>query len=252
MASRFVEHGLPPLHYLGRTSGPPPVWLEIRAPLEQARLRRHPVFAGEDQPRGDGRAVLVVPGFAGGDGGMAVLRDWLERLGYRAAASGLAFNIRYSEAVLAMLTARLMELYAEEGRRVAIVGHSRGGLLAKVLAHRYQALVEQVAGMGSPFAEPFDLHPVTMAGVRAAQLVNLVRFGRSGRIERGFLADLAEPARVPLTSIYSRSDGIVHWEACLRPDATCVEVRSSHVGLAFSWAAYSLLAGLLAGRLPGA
>ncbi|HXM57244.1 MAG TPA: hypothetical protein VOB72_17725 [Candidatus Dormibacteraeota bacterium] len=252
MASRFVEDGLPPLRYVGRTSGPPPVWLESRAPLERVRLHRHRVFTGDGLPRGDGRPVLLIPGFAGGDGGMATLREWLERLGYGAAPSGLAFNIRYSEAVLGTLTSRLVELYAERGRPVTVVGHSRGGLLAKVLAHRHPTLVAQVVGLGSPFAEPYDVHPITMAGVRVAQIVNLVRFGRSGRVERDFLADLAAPARVPLTSVYSRSDGIVHWEACRRPDATCVEVRSSHVGLAVNWAVYSLLAALLAGRLHAA
>ena len=34
------------------------------------------------------------------------------------------------------------------------------------------------------------------------------------------------------TAIYSRRDGIVDWRACLDPDATHVEVRTSHVGMA--------------------
>lgn len=251
MAPRFADRGLPPLHYLGRTTGPPPVWLESRAPLEHRRLRRDPVFAGHGLPRGGGRPVLLVPGFMGGDDSLATLRDWLLRLGYHVEGSGLTFNIGYSEEVLDALLPRVLALHGWLGRPVTLVGHSRGGLLAKVLAHRLPELVEQVVGLGSPLADPFDVHPVTMAGVRVAQAVNAVRFGRTGSVERRFLADLAEPARVPLTSVYSRSDGIVHWEACLRPDATCLEVRGSHTGLAVNRTVYEILARLLAGRRRG-
>jgi hypothetical protein len=87
-----------------------------------------------------------------------------------------------------------------------------------------------------------------MAGVRLAHAFNLVRYARTGRTERRFLRDLEAPARVPLTSIYTRSDGIVHWEACLRGDAECIEVRGSHMGLGVNADVYQLLAR----RLPGA
>jgi triacylglycerol lipase len=239
--------GLPPLTYLGRTSAPPPVWLETRAPLEHSRLLRDPVFTGDDMPRGGGRPVLLVPGFMGGDRSMLRLREWLRRLDYDVEESGLAFNIRYSEAVLRTLTPRMARLFDRSRRRVTIVGHSRGGLLAKVLSDRHPRLVRRVVGLGSPFADPFDVHPLTMAGVRMAQAVNLVRFGQTGDAEIHFLRDLAAPARVPLTSIYSRSDGIVHWEACLRPDATCLEVTSSHTGLGVNPEVYALLARVLTG-----
>jgi pimeloyl-ACP methyl ester carboxylesterase len=245
--ARIDDDGLPPLHHLGRTSGPPPVWLETRAPLEHARLRRDPLFTGHGLPRGRGRPVLLVPGFMGGDRSLVTLRGWLLRLGYDVEQSGLAFNIRYSEAVLDTLAPRVADLSVRARRRVTIVGHSRGGLLAKVLADRYPRLVQRVVGLGSPFADPFDVHPLTMASVRLAQAVNLVRFGQSADAEAPFLRDLAAPARVPLTSIYSRSDGIVHWQACLRPDAICLEVAGSHTGLGVNQEVYALLARVLPG-----
>ncbi|HEV2797734.1 MAG TPA: hypothetical protein VGV65_08950, partial [Nocardioides sp.] len=34
-------------------------------------------------------------------------------------------------------------------------------------------------------------------------------------------------------AIYSRRDGIVDWRACIDPVAHAVEVRSSHLGMAF-------------------
>jgi pimeloyl-ACP methyl ester carboxylesterase len=232
---------------MGRTNEPPPVWLETRAPLEHSRLLRDPLYGGDEVPRGGGRPVLLVPGFMGGDRSLLTLREWLRRLDYDVEESGLMFNIWYSEAVLRTLTPRLARLFDRSRRRVTIIGHSRGGLLAKVLSHRHPRLVRRVVGLGSPLADPFDVHPLTMAGVRMAQAVNLVRFGQTGDAELQFLRDLAARARVPVTSIYSRSDGIVHWSACLRPDANCLEVSGSHTGLGVNPEVYALLARVLAG-----
>ncbi len=214
--------------------------------FEVARLRRDPVYTGDGLAHGDGRPVLLVPGFMAGDRSLLILRDWLVRLGYEAEVPGIVFNIRYSEAVLRTLLLRAVDLYGWFGRRVSLVGHSRGGLLAKVASDRHPEIIDRVVTLGSPLADPYDVHPLTLAGVRAAQVVNLVRYQRTAAVERQFLHDLAAPARVPLTSIYSRSDGIVHWEACVRPDARCLEVDGSHVGLAVNRAVYELLAPVLA------
>ncbi len=46
--------------------------------------------------------------------------------------------------------------------------------------------------------------------------------------------------------MYSRSDGIVDWRACLDPHARHVEVRSSHVGMAAHPAVYQAVADALA------
>jgi triacylglycerol lipase len=46
-------------------------------------------------------------------------------------------------------------------------------------------------------------------------------------------------------SIYSRSDGIVDWHACLDPHARCVEVDGSHCGMAVNPAVYEQLEPLL-------
>jgi pimeloyl-ACP methyl ester carboxylesterase len=139
----------------------------------------------------------------------------------------------------------LLELNRKTGARVALVGHSRGGVLAKVLSHRKPELVEQLITLGSPLSDPFDVHPLTMAGVRAAQLINRVRYRHRATVEMRFLRDLAAAPRVPTTSIYSRSDGVVNWKACLRSDVNSIEVRGSHIGLALNPEVYRILAHLL-------
>ncbi|MGH3847234.1 MAG: alpha/beta hydrolase-fold protein, partial [Pseudonocardiaceae bacterium] len=147
--------------------------------------------------------------------------------------------------LLRPLIAALRTLRRRTQSRVALVGHSRGGVLAKVIAHRHPELVEQVIALGSPLNDPFDVHPLTMAGVRAANLYNVFRFGHAASVEMRFLRDLAAPPRVPTTSIYSRSDGVVSWRACLRPDVNGIEVKGSHVGLALNPEVYRILAQLL-------
>jgi poly(3-hydroxyalkanoate) synthetase len=55
----------------------------------------------------------------------------------------------------------------------------------------------------------------------------------------------------PITAIYSKTDGVVSWQACiddLNPQVTHVEVPSSHVGLIVNSAVYRQTARALAGR----
>src|SRR5262249_57278334 len=123
------------------------------------------------------------------------------------------------EAVINIILVQLVDLYGWLGQRVSLIGHSRGGLLAKVAAHRHPEMVERVVALGAPLADPYDISPFTMAAVRLAQVFNLVRFGRTGDVERPFLDDLAAPPRRPMAAAYSRTDGIVHWRAWIRADA---------------------------------
>lgn len=95
-----------------------------------------------------------------------------------------------------------------------------------------------------------------MAAVRAVHRRTTDRVARNGcltdtcgcRFARDYAA--AFSPSVPLTSIYSRGDGVVWWEACLVPYARCVEVEGSHVGLAFNRKAYRAIAHALAGEQP--
>ena len=221
------------------------MWLEGRIYLEYLRLIRDPVFRGVEVPPGLGRPVLLIPGFLAGDWTLRTPFQWLRRAGYRPRMTGVTFNVMYSEVMLRPLIDSLAALSRKTGSRVSLVGHSRGGVLAKVLAHRKPELVEQVITLGSPLQDPFDVHPLTMAGVRAAHVFNVMRYGHPASVEMRFLRDLAAAPKVPTTSIYSRSDGVVNWKACLRSDINSIEVKGSHVGLALNPEVYRILSCLL-------
>src|SRR5207237_10360481 len=145
--------------------------------------------------------------------------DWLKRVGYRPKLAGLAFNVMYSEVMLKPLLDTLLALHHKTGARIAVVGHSRGGVLAKVLSHRKPDLVEQVITLGSPLNDPFDVHPLTMPVVHAAHLFNAVRYRHPASVDMRFLRDVGAAPRVLTTSTSSRSDGGGNWTARRCSDA---------------------------------
>lgn len=230
---------------------------ELRWHAELYRLLADPVYLCRGVPRGDGSAVLLVPGFLAGDASLAVMRGWLRRLGYEPHRSGIVMNVDCSDRSVTRLERRLKAAAQASGRPVSLIGHSRGGHFVKALARRRPDLVSTAISLGSGLETPFDISVPTkaaVAGVRIALRAGSERAARSGcftdscdcPFTRDFTGPL--PHGVPLTSIYSRGDGVVRWRACVVPYATCVEVTGSHVGLAFNRKVYQEVAEILAAR----
>jgi pimeloyl-ACP methyl ester carboxylesterase len=245
--SLSTEHVEPIVRFAASTTYHP-VPMRLPDPLalrELTALLRDPVFRGRGVPHGDGRPVLLVPGFLSGDWALTVLRTWLERIGYRAYVSGIYFNVRASEHMVAGLRHRLAEIQATDPARVTLVGHSRGGLLAKVLAQRRPDAIEQVIALGSPLADQSDITPLTQAAVGVVRTANEIGFGLRMRQEGRFAYDLAQSPAVPTTSIYTRSDDVVNFRSCIRPDIPSIAVWGSHNGLVVNPEVYRLLGRLL-------
>ena len=238
----------------------PPRWWgahvrELRWQGELARLLADPVWRGVGVPRGDGGPVLLIPGFLAGDSSLQVMASWLRRLGHAPRRAGIAVNVRCSDEAVDRLEQALHHVHLRTGRPVALVGHSRGGHFAKALASRRPDLVSQVVSLGAGLDDPFAISEPTrlmVAGVRRVLHARDAERARQGcfthtclcRYTRDFSAPF--PSSVPLTSVYSKGDGVVRWQACVVPYARCVEVRGSHVGLAFNRHAYREVARALA------
>jgi hypothetical protein len=62
-----------------------------------------------------------------------------------------------------------------------------------------------------------------------------------------FRADLANafPGDVGFTALYSKTDGVVDWRACLDPSAEQIEVRASHLGMGLNAEVYAELGNAL-------
>jgi pimeloyl-ACP methyl ester carboxylesterase len=223
----------------------PPLWREGRIGLEWAALRRSAVFRGAGVPPGDGRGVLLIPGFMAGDGSLATLTHWLRAAGWHTKRAGFRANVSCSEVACGRLEERLERLAEGTGNRVTIIGQSRGGVLAKALAARRPDLVAGVIGLGSPVRAQLAVHPLVLAQVGVVATIGgsgAVPGLLSWRCLRGpccapFRAALAGPfpAGVGYVSVYSRTDGIVDWRSCVDDDAdACVEVRGSHCGMSLN------------------
>lgn len=228
---------------------------ETRWQLELYRLLADPVFRGTGVPRGDGRPVIVLPGFGGGDQTLIVIADWLRRIGYRPHLCGFVTNLGCSDRAVERVEHRLEALSRRHGRRVALIGHSRGGHYVRALGHRRPDLVSHGISVGAGLRRMLATsYPTQTAAVLARRVVLGSGRARSPRcLTEGcdcrFAHDFTSPFpedRVRLTSIYSKGDGVVRWEAALVPYAACVEVTGSHVGLIFNRKTYRAIAAALA------
>ena len=189
--------------------------------------------------RGDGHPVLVLPGLLTGDHATIVLRTVLRALGHNVLGWKLGTNRGSTGRVVQGLREHIDRLHQTFGQRVSLVGWSLGGLYAQELARATPGSVRGIVTLGSPVMR-------WAPWVRSASgLVD-----RHTRPSRG-IAALPRPwaeqgsLRVPATSIYTRSDGVVHWSSCqyeLRPRRENVEVRGSHLGLGHNAAVLWVLA----------
>jgi len=224
--------------------GPPPLALfaqeQIRALGEFARFGARRRLLRE-APRGDGHPVLVMPGFLAPEFSTSPLRNFLRDLCYDARGSHLGVNLGPSPKVSETLERRLVHLTERHGRKVSLVGWSLGGIYARELARTHPALVRMVITMGTPFAD--------ISATHAARFIPLRPDGKPLHEAHELRAALRRPLEVPTTSIYSRTDGIVHWQGCLQeegPGRENIEVHCSHTGMGFHPEVFGVVANRLA------
>jgi len=201
--------------------------------LESPRLAR--------QPRGQGQRVLVLPGYGAGDASTGVLRAYLGLLGYRPKGWGLGRNHGEVPELLPRVVERLEALAHEEGRAIALIGWSLGGYLAREAARERPRLAHRVITLGSP----------VVGGPKYTAVAGAYR--RRGVDLDAIEAEVAERNRIPLetlvTAVYSRSDRVVAWRACIdheAPNVEHVEVDTTHLGLGFSPEVFQVIAECLA------
>jgi len=262
-------------------AAPRPSWLllgsePVRAATEYLshRLRRT-LTKAQKPPEGDGHPVIVFPGLATDGISVNPLVEHCRALGHVAMDWGRGFNTGpgldldswledLAEELRQTLreklrnssgnslrdslpdTLRDTQLSAGPGNRASaaptLIGWSLGGLYARELAKLPGMQVRQVITIGTPFN---GSHEQTHAGWLYERLN-----GSRAQASPAFQQRLRCPPPVPTTSIYSRSDGIVAWQACRHEIQGAlvqdIEVRGSHLGLGWNPAVLRLVADRLA------
>lgn len=233
-----------------------PIWLELLAGVEILCLRLSPVYWGFGVARGDGSAVVLVPGFMMTDLYLTELRSWLGRIGYRPYFSGIGWNAECPNLLIRQgLTETIEKAYRATKRKVHLVGHSLGGVMARAVACQMPDSIASVITLGSPIQRIAAHRSV----LRLAEWVRANIHERHGdgvppecytaACTCNFLESAAAdfPTQINQTAIYTKSDGIVDWHVCRTgdPSADC-EVSATHIGLVFNPIVYDVIGQRLA------
>ena len=211
----------------------PPAWMgamEFRAIGERVTMS----FAAPLRrllPRGDGHHVIVLPGFTADDRSTRPLRLLLRDIGYHSHGWRLGDNIGPTPEILVGLRSLLERIHADAAGPVSIIGWSLGGIYARELAREAPACVRQVITLGSPIQ--MIGQDSSSAQGRYDSLAHLHDPSVQRNVREAFLPML----EVPATSVYSRTDGVVKWQASLisrTERSENIRVYGSHCGLGFN------------------
>lgn len=231
-------------------------WTEALFAAEILFLHATPVYYGFGVPRGDGSAVVIIPGFLGTDLYLMELHGWLERIGYRPYFSGIGINAECPNLLVQRhLNQTIERALTDTERRIHLIGHSLGGVIARAVAGQRPDDVASVITLASPFRSISTSRTVVHATEAIRQRI-LQEHGRgvlpdcyTGRCTCNFVDSLKRdvPDSMFETAIYTRDDGIVDWRYCMtRNPEVDFEVPGTHIGMAFNPSVYTIVADRLA------
>jgi triacylglycerol lipase len=200
----------------------------------------------------DAKVVMLIPGFMAGDMTLAPLANFCRWLGHRAVYAGILSNSECPRETMRKLNARLALAYEKFDQRIVVIGQSLGGVYAREIAREQPDMVERVISLGSPLRMPRNAANLAVQAV--ARSVAAIRGKAEGCLSEsckcGLMLSDESPADVPATHVYSRTDGVVHWESCVdlsgSPTVENVEVMGSHVGMGVNADVFRVIADRLA------
>ena len=199
MATRFSSISDPKvLTQVGAIA--PAFSLLAREALSFAYTRTSAAFAGTVRldVQGNGRPVIVIPGFMASDQTTSRLRRSLQYAGFEAHGWGLGRNKGIKIDIFERLHARIETL--DVNQPITLVGWSLGGLIAREYAKVAQQRVAKVVTLGSPFS----------GDPRANNAWRLYELVAGHKVDAPPIeVTLSEKPPVPTCAFWSNNDGVV-------------------------------------------
>ncbi len=222
--------------------------LETRSLLEWASIYAIYPFIPK-RIKGEGRPVLLIPPYLGDDYSTSFVRKYLNSLGFKTYKWDMGFNMVKSH-YIPRLEEKLDDIYEEHGEKVSIVGWSGGGIFAKIMANRHPNQVEQILTIASPIWGVMEMK---------TPVYGILEFFRGKSLKernKRFLAELEPIPDVPVTCLYTRTDGLVPWKHCMeaesyRSNIKNIEVFGSHSGLGANASVLMMTANALSANIHG-
>ena len=177
--------------------------------------------------KGDGHPVLVLPGFLTGDSSTFFLRRFLASHNFEPFPWNLGRNLGGVYSMRKKLRQRLLEVRAETGRKVSVVGWSLGGVYARDLSLALPNDVRYCITLGSPFVSD-------LTATNAGHLYERLSGESLKTVTEMDRVALGGTLAMPTASFYTKTDGIVNWHCSRLVDdshSENVEVIASHLGL---------------------
>lgn len=232
------------------------LWTEALFGAEILLLHATPVYYGFGVPPGDDSGVVIIPGFLATDLYLTELHGWLGRIGYQPYFSGIGINADCPNILIRRhLNDTIEQALDETGRKIHLIGHSLGGVIARSIAGQRPKDIASVITLASPFRATVMTRSVFQAA-EAIRLRILQEHGQrvlpdcyTGRCTCNFIDSLKRdvPDSMVQTAIYTRHDGIVDWRYCMtRNPEDDFEVPGTHIGMAFNPLAYTIVGDRLA------
>jgi len=232
---------------------------ELTVCVDLSALFTNPAFYGIGVAPGDGKLVVIIPGFMGNDFYLLPMLNWLGRMGYTPVRSSLGLSAGCLQRSCEQVQSEIDRHLNRKQRSVALIGHSRGGAVAWAIAAQMQEQVSHLVMLGAGFP---GFHRSVEIGAHKIQLGEVTRtLMHANRLSRRMLdpscrfpscecafADYAErplSQATALLSIYGSDDLVIPEEAKMI-EGQIIQVRTAHVGLVYHPDVYQILGRFLA------
>lgn len=208
---------------------------EIRVLIEFLFCFLKVLFSRSEKNQGKKPTVMVITGLGTGDGYTFLLRWFLKKKGCLSYKGESGFNQGNTEVILPRLEKKLKQIYNLEGK-VTLLGWSLGGVYSLSLYSKHPEKIKKIITLGSPLK------------IKPGSNIDWVYPLISGKNIKELTEEINKntkniPSDTPLTSIYSKTDGVVPAEFCFSKNLTNInyyQVGGSHLGLPFNFQAFKI------------